>query len=398
MRVLLIYIGAPWVEAHVIPSFRRLPAHVDFLDLSRSDNLEASMSPADKMAAAISRDGGYDLIFLLEVNDSLASLDSLSRARRNGSIICNYLVDVPQDWWRYVDIARVCNVVLVAQKENANRLKRARNQVIYFPFAVSEQFLGATCPPIRDDALQEIRQRAVFLGSGYRSRWRFLRKLDKAGVSVDVVGQGWISAPDVNWRGLRRIDYFLSEFTVRHHIERLRGSGGWSAVAGGLIHNFVAMPQISFSNAHFQGFLDDAAMYHFVQCAAVNVSTSLHGNGYLVGAPKRQIKLRDIELPCLGAPFLTDGSPELFEMLEPDTHILRYSHDQELIKIAREACRFPDNYRDFSRRARELIARQHTWNVRLRELGSIINLNLVSGVGDLERLQSKRWDRDVPRP
>lgn len=379
MRVLLIYKGAPWVETHVVPSFRALSAHVDFLELRGGTGVRASMPPASRMAAAISKDGGYDLIFMLEGTDESASLDALSRARRNGSIICNYLVDVPQDWWKSIDIARVCNVVLVAQKENANRLKRAENQVTYFPFAVSEQFIRATCPQVPDRTSSEIRQCAVFLGSAHsRWRWRFLAQLDKADVPVDVVGQGWVSGLDVTQRrsGIHRIRTLLSQFSSRHQFERLCGSGGWSAIAGGLVHNFVPMPKKTSKNINFHGFLEEAAMNQLVRTAAVNVSTSVHGSGYLVGCPKRQFKLRDIEAPCLGAPFLTDGTPELVELLEPGTHFIQYSNEQELIKLTRDACRFPDRYRDFPRKAYEEIKRRHTWTIRLEELSSLINLDL----------------------
>jgi Glycosyl transferases group 1 len=381
VRVLLIYKSAPWIETHVIPTFYALPAHVDFHDIRGRNNLGASMPPAHRMAAAISRDGGYDLIFMIEGTDDSACLDALSRARRNGSIICNYLVDVPQEWWKSIDIAGVCNFVLVAQKENANRLKRVENEVIYFPFAVSEQFIRTTCPQMPDHTLSAIRHRAVFLGSAHsRWRWKLLSELDKAEVPIDVIGQGWLSGVEVSRRrpGFQRIATLLSQFSARHQIERLCGSGGWSAVAGGFIHNFVPMPKSSFKNVYFHGFLEQAAMNQFVRYAAVNISTSVHGSGYLVGCPKRQFKLRDIEAPCLDSPFLTDGSPELVELLEPGRHFVQYNDKQELIKLARDACRFPDRYRDFARKAREQIMRRHTWTVRLAELTDMINLELLT--------------------
>jgi hypothetical protein len=381
MRVLVIYKRAPWIETHVIPTFYALPAQVDFLDLLGLKNVNTATPPAHRMAAAISRDGGYDLIFMLEGTDDSASLDALSRARRNGSIICNYLVDVPQDWWRSIDIVQVCNFVLVAQKENANRLKRVENQVIYFPFAVSEQFITATGPQIPGHTSSAIRPRAVFLGSAH-SRWRsrFLAELDEAGVPLDVIGHGWLSGSEATRTRPRfhRIGTLLSQFSARHQIERLCGSGGWSAVAGGLIHNFVPMPRNTFRNIHFHGFLEQAAMDQFVRYAAVNISTSVHGSGYLVGCTKRQFKLRDIEAPCLGALFLTDGTPELVELLDPGTHFIQYNNQQELIKLARHACRFPDHYRDFPRKAREQIIRRHSWTVRLEELNGITNLRLLT--------------------
>ena len=329
------------------------------------------------MSAAISTGGGYDLIFLLEGTDDSASLNALSRARRNGSIICNYLVDVPQDWWRSIDVARVCNFVLVAQRENANRLKRTENQVIFFPFAVGDQFIAANHPS--DETSSVLKPSAVFLGSAHsRWRWIFLTELDKAEVPVDVIGQGWSPGFDISQRrsGLHRIRDLLSQFSTRHQIERLRGAGGWAAVAGGFIHNFAPMHKYTFRNINFHGFLEQFSMNKLIQSSAVNVSTSVHGSGYLVGRPQRQFKLRDVEAPCLGAPFLTDGTPELIELLEPGTHFLRYNNEAEMISIMREVCQFPDRYRDLPRRARDHIRRRHTWMVRLKELSSISGLKL----------------------
>src|SRR5260370_14357428 len=128
-----------------------------------------------------------------------------------------------------MDFVRVCNFVLVEQKENANRLKRVENRVIYFPFAVSEQFIRSTCPKVSVHTSSAIRQRAVFLGSAHsRWRWKFLAELDKAEVPVDVIGQGWLSGLDVSRRrpGFHRIATLLSQFSARHQIERLCGSGG----------------------------------------------------------------------------------------------------------------------------------------------------------------------------
>ena len=350
-----------------------------YLNYARTPALKSTMSSARRMAAAISKDGGYDLIFMLEGTDDSACPDALLRARRNGSIVCNYLVDVPQDWWRSIDVARACDVVLVAQKENANRLKRTDNQVIYFPFAVSEQFLRTASARMPEHISSEIRQRAVFLGSAHsRWRWRFLAELDEADVPVDVVGQGWIPSLNATPRksGFHRIGALLSQFSLHHQFERLSGSGGWSAMAGGLVHNFFPIPKITFKNIEFHGFLEDAAMNQLVRTAAVNVSTSVHGSGYLIGCPKRQLKLRDIEAACLEAPFLTDGSSELVELLEPGTHFLQYHNKQELIKLMRDACYSPDSYRDLPSKAREQVKRHHTWTIRLEELGTMINLDL----------------------
>lgn len=376
MRILLIYKRAPWIERHVITSFRTLNAKLECLDLRGGDARRQDESPTNSMRGRILSGDGFDLIFMVEGTDESVDLDALSRARRNGTIICNFLVDVPQEWWRSKDVARVCNVVLVAQKENALRLKRATNEIVYFPFAVSDEFLREAYSAVEDEFVEENRDGAIFMGSAHsRWRWQFLARLDKAGIPLDVVGNGWLA--ESNEADVRGHIARLLRLSAGHHFERMRGTGGLSAVIGGVVNQFAPIPQIPFKNVRFHGFLDDAALKVILRKAAVNVSTSVHGSGYLVGRPKRQFKLRDIELPCYDVPLLTDPAPELKEIFENEKHVLFYDSWQELVALTRRACRFPDQYRDLSSAARTLVKRDHTWTSRFRELNNIINMNIA---------------------
>ncbi len=378
MRILLIYKRAPSYERHVIPSFRALNAQLHCLDLRGGVGAQRDAPPANSMRDEILSGDGFDLIFLVEGTDESVDLDALSRARRNGTIICNLLVDVPQEWWKSMDVARICNVVLVTQKENSLRLKRVTNEIVYFPFAVSEEFLRETCSGVQNKSVEESRESALFMGSAHsRIRWQFLATLDKAGIPLDVVGDGWSTYSNNNEHYPRNhIGRLLKLYSAGHHFERLRGTGGLSASVGGLINRLLPIPQKQFKNARLHGFLDDAALKVLCRKVAVNVSTSIQGSGYLVGRPKRQFKLRDIEFPCYEVPLLTDPTPELKEIFENGKHVLFYDSWRELVALTRDACRFPDQYRDLSNAARILIKRDHTWTSRFRELSTIINMNL----------------------
>jgi hypothetical protein len=377
MRILLAYKRAPWIERHIVTSFRALNQQLDCLDLRVGVDARPTESSANWTRPPTFPAEGYDLIFMVEASDDIVDLEALSRARRNGTIICNYLADVPQDWWRSLDVSRVCSVVLVAQKENATRLKRATNEIIYFPFAVSEEFLCATSLDSQDgSSLEERPKSAVFIGSAHsRWRWRFLSELDKAEVPFDVVGDGWLGKSSEH-KDVRYIGTLLKRYSAGHHLQRLCGSGGPSAVIGGLVNTLARMPRTTFKNARFHNFLDETALGILLRQAAVNVSTSVHGSGYLVGRPKRQFKLRDIEFPCFAVPFLTNPAPELKEIFEPGKQVLFYDSWQELIALTRNACQFPSQYRNLSIAARTLIKRNHTWTSRFRDLSNIINLNL----------------------
>jgi spore maturation protein CgeB len=133
---------------------------------------------------------------------------------------------------------------------------------------------------------------------------------------------------------------------------------------------------MSLANATVHGFLDEVSLRFLISSAAVNVSTSIHGSGYLVGRPKRQFKLRDIEFPCYESPLLTDPAPELREIFENGKHVLFYENSRELESIARSVTRNPEQYRTISTKARLLISQKHTWSHRFKELSSIINMDL----------------------
>ena len=253
-----------------------------------------------------------------------------------------------------MDVARICNVVLVTQKENSLRLKRVTNEIVYFPFAVSEDSLRETCFLGCKINLSGKAGRAHYLWAALTREFggnslQRSTKLEFHSTSWEMDGQ-----PTHNNEHYPRnhIGRLLKLYSAGHHFERLRGTGGLSASVGGLINRLLPIPQKQFKNARLHGFLDDAALKVLCRKVAVNVSTSIQGSGYLVGRPKRQFKLRDIEFPCYEVPLLNDPTPELKEIFETGKHVLFYDSWRELVALTRDACRFPDQYRDLSNAAR----------------------------------------------
>jgi hypothetical protein len=377
LKILLAYKASPWIAQHVVPSFQRLDAHLEQFDYRTPDSpLARSLMSAtlrDRVAS-----GKFDVVFVVEGMDDQLDADILDAARRGGATVINYLVDVPQDWWRSLDVASCCDLTLTAQTQNADRLAAAGGRVVHFPFAVDEAFaregLDRAAAPITPKELG----RPLFTGSAH-SRWRkhFVGRLDQMGVELDVVGGGWtVSVSAAAWDP-RASGADPRAHGWRRHLERLRGSG-LSPLVGGAVNRMLPDRPRRHRHARFRGFLSHSDMMDAAARTVAHVSTSVHGSGYLVGQPRRQIKLRDVEFLCLGAPYLTDVGEEV-RAFAPDTDlIVPYWNVWEAPELIRELIADPMPRRSSGPAQAAHMLEHHTWRRRLEDLSHLTQLPLVT--------------------
>jgi hypothetical protein len=356
IRVLLVYKSAEWIRCHVLPSFARLKVTLDTLDLGH-DVGTGAQSPKSLVHGAIIKTS-YDLIFLIEGNDALVDCDDLRLAKTRGCVVVNFLVDVPQEWWIARQIASYCDLILVAQKENALRLKRAGNRVLFFPFAVDKEF--ALRAQRRTSGPATAEPCPIFIGSAHsRWRWRFLRMLDSLQIPVRVYGGGWNEAAIESGSG-RRLSP-IADFGMGHLLDRI-GGGGLPGLIGGVVNRSIPSPRGRFNNVSFEGFLSEDQLGPRLAESSINLSTSVQGSGYLVGNPKRQFKLRDMEFPCFDCGYLTEPNPETVELL--GDAVCYYGSEADLRFHLKESIRNPAAYRALAKQASSIILKQHTWESR----------------------------------
>lgn len=367
MRILLIFKEASWIETHIIPSFLKLDAKIELFNMRHAFR---GTPEHQELRSKILDKEGYDLIFIVEGDDSRLDADCLRACRKAGTKIVNYLVDVPQDWWRSIEVCEECDFVLVAQTTNSERLKCEGNQVDYFPFAVSDDFL-ATSISVADKTWKTVtsKDRCLFVGSAHsRWRWKFLRDLDKAGIVLDVIGPGWTGGS----REVPNKSGTMSRYSARHHVERILGSGP-SPIVGGLINALLPVPsQKLFKNISVRGFLPMEDVQREICSASCIVSTSVHGSGYLVGATKRQVKLRDIEMACMGTPYITDMTSELLGEGYP----FLYKNINELRDVIEKIRNDVDKCRISACTIQAKIQKSDTWSTRMRQVSDLTGLQL----------------------
>jgi hypothetical protein len=372
-RILLVFKQAPWIAEHILPSFAGLQAEVEQFDFRNAgDPLWHDLVQMALKARIRSR--RFDLVFMIEAMDDLIDPEIAADARRGGALVCNLLVDVPQEWWRSLEIAGCCQLTLAAQAHNAERLTRAGANVAHFPFAVSEQFARDALAHVSRPLAASDLGLPLFVGSAH-SRWRrqLVATLDQAGIALDVIGGGW-TGTTIGSAGAASPHALRADW--RHQWERLCGSG-LAPLAGGALNRLLPPPPRAPMRARFHGFLDRRRMMDVATRATLQVSTAIHGSGHLVGRPSRQVKLRDVESLCLGAPYLTDAGEEAAAFAADGDLLVPYRSATELPGLIADIAADPLAWRRGGPAQSAHILANHTWRQRFAEISNLTGMSLV---------------------
>jgi hypothetical protein len=145
----------------------------------------------------------------------------------------------------------------------------------------------------------------VFIGQKYGARARLVEAIRAAGVKVECFGRGWGSEP-----------------------------------------------------------VSDAKMIELYNRARINLG--IGGTG--VSERMTCIKGRDFEVPATGSLYLTSYNPELTSLFRVGEEIACYSNEIDCVELVRYYLERPEEAERVGRAGRERVLRDHTWEVRLRDL------------------------------
>jgi hypothetical protein len=362
MNILILYKSAVWLSTHVLPEFQRLNGSVTQIDMRKGGRRQAITAISESQP---------DFVFAIEPQDDWLSASDIEKARSAGTKVICWLVDVPQDWYRSVGFCKSADIVLVAQQENSNKLKSHRNRVVQFPFALSDNFL-TQARTARIHADRAATGAPLFVGSAH-SDWRkiFVRYLDTLDVAIDVAGAGWTGdATLVGSTITDRARHFFKMPTASM-ARRILSVSGSIDLMGGLMAGLQRSELGLLRNVNLKGPLSDAEFLHRCSNASCLISTGVHGSSYVLGLPKNQFKLRDIEMSCFGVPHIMQRSKEL-EMALPE--MLRYSYStlgeirERLGAVLSEDV---DETRKYCRKVAEYIEENHRWRNRFGLLSDL---------------------------
>lgn len=198
------------------------------------------------------------------------------------------------------------------------------------------------CAPyaLNPDALPDAsavasRHPLLFVGSATRQRLRAAALIRLAGADLHVRGWGWPEA------------LAPRSSTAENHQSLTRRA------ARGLGRCLLG--------SRVGGHLDDAALLGHLRDATVVLGL----NEYPGGGNAGYLKLRDVEFPGMGCCYLTQHHADLESAFDVGQEILSFHTPWEAARLAAELARHPAACREFGRRARARVLRDHTWSARL---------------------------------
>jgi len=171
--------------SHQVTTFYYGDAIGDFYNWKRRKEQANKNQDLINIAKNLYHGSGLDLIFCYVYDDFLLT-ETAKALSLLGVPLVNYNVDMVNQWYRQTRTAKYFTLMLCAQKDNINNLKRYNPNILYFPMAArlpSSNPVSNTC--------FDPSKKVTFLGTPIPYRKYILSRLIEAGIPLSVFGKYW---------------------------------------------------------------------------------------------------------------------------------------------------------------------------------------------------------------
>jgi spore maturation protein CgeB len=315
-----------------------------------------------EVAERLATEGRLDLIFCA-IYDDVLEVETIRRLGKLGVPIVNYHVDLVGQWYRVVRTGKYFDRIACAHEDHWTGLRRAGGRPYYLPMASN--------PPVFDaPATASAFDGVVYLGSPWPFRKAVLAQLAREGVPLRIYGNNWGGArKDASnthhWRkNLHDLVHYLGPRAREEGIREIAASlVGRFAKGASPVETRPAIPAEALLGRYEQR--DFPAI---VAGAAVNL-----GFTHFRGAPgtrgeRRQVRLREFEIPMAGGFYLTQDCAQLRALYNVGEHLETWSTPGDLSEKIRHYLDRPDARTAIARSGRAHALRCHTWSERFRGL------------------------------
>lgn len=317
-------------------------------------------------ARRLKAEGRLDLIFACVYDDILA-VETAKELRALGVPMVNYHVDLVGQWYRVLQTGRYFDLLACSQLDHWEGLRRAGVRPYYLPMAANPPFAAEDEGEDSRFSFDGVR----YLGSPWEYRCRVLAGLTRQGIPLQIYGHNWLrTRPDPAdakppGKNLHDLRFYL--------LPRLREEG-WQGISSSLRKRFVKgwTGGGGIDPDHIRGAYAGEEFAPLVRCCAINL-----GFTHFQGRPgtrfeRRQVRLREFEIPLAGGFYLTQDCPQLRELFRVGEQVEVWNDAAELKEKIDYFRARPDLRRSIARAGKEHCLRHHTWEHRflalLREL------------------------------
>lgn len=380
MHILAILCEGGWMPTNLSEGWRRLGCSVvEFFygtHMGKSwsvnglrENYQINTQLLDT-AKRLKAEGRLDLIFAVIYDDVLA-IETAQKLRTLDVPMVNYHVDLVGQWYRTLRTGKYFDRVACAQTDRWSGLRRAGIRPYYMPMAAN--------PPLssnQDSAKSIPFDGALYLGSPWPYRRQVLAKLALQGIPLKIYGNNWLcQEPDPaqsqfwrkNLHDLR--NYFLPRLQEegRESLQasvrrRLRLTPPPAVVTTDIPTNCI---RGSYANNDF---------IPLVQGAAINLGFTHFQGTPGTSAERRQVRLREFEIPMGGGFYLTQDCVQLRELFQVEEQVVAWNDLPDLQDKIRYYLDHPAERQKITKSAQEHCLQHHTWVNRFRHLLQELNL------------------------
>lgn len=376
MNILVVGEANTWFDQHVTASLRNIGHHVtvfhygyavgEYYPHARWREREKKNRDLLRQAVQLKADRGLDLIFCYVYDDFLVP-DVAAALRSLGAPMVNYNVDMTNQWYRQIGIARYFTVMLCAQRVHMADLARYGAPVYYFPMA-------ARAPTFPGGQGIDSSAPVTFVGTPMSYRVAVLNGLIDAGIPLAIYGKLWkeglVASPDRNLE--KAFDDLLA-----YGFARLRAEG-IGALLSALTSRFGGDKhdgrQKKIEPSLLHGFLPDADVPLLFRHSIINLGFTRMAQNDPSRPGVTQLKLRDFEVPACGGFYLVERAPDYAEFFEEGREVETWRTVGELIEKIRYYLHHESERASIAVAGQQRALREHLWTHRFTDLFSKLGI------------------------
>jgi hypothetical protein len=380
MNVLTVLCRGGWMPGNLSEGWRRLGCSVEEFfygthmgkSWDRDGTAENRAINAQLWATAqrLKSEGRLDLVFMV-IYDDVLDVDTAKKLRSLGVPLVNYHVDLVGQWYRVLRTAKYFDRIACAHRDHWGALVRAGARPYYMPMAANP------LPEPGAVALPEFAFPGVlYLGSPMPYRRQVLGELIADGLATRIYGHNWDIVRDAARAGKDVLDPQSpgkNLHDARHYLlARIREEGP-GAILASLRGRLQRSRQIDEAGGDFppgvlRGVYASEDFVPLVRGAGINL-----GFTHFLGTPgtaseRRQVRLREFEIPMAGGFYLTQDCPQLRELFEVGRHIDTWDNAGDLQEKCRHYLDHDDLRRRMAQEAQAHCLANHTWERRMADL------------------------------
>ncbi len=302
-------------------------------------------------------------LFFGYLYSSVVYPETIDELRRSGVPVVNFSCNNVHQFDLVEEIAPHFDLCVVPERQAFDRFVRAgarpmriqlaANPAVYRPYPLAREF------------------DVSFVGQRYADRADFMVHLYRHGVGVRAWGAGWQTAKRLNVETARAaLALFEDERLdgVRRLLKpRPRPSGG--SLTNG------RDPLLDRDVAAFGGpRLLQRDLIKMFSRSHISLGFATAGDSHRGPRRLTHLRLREFEAPMSGALYLTERQDELEEYFRIGEEVLSYENPEDLLEQVRFYLAHPETAERVRRAGHERALRDHTWQIRFRELFDALGL------------------------